>query len=158
MDEVDMRLLELLQHNSNLSSAQLAEKVGLSVSATGERVRRLSATGAITANRAILAPEKVGVELCAFMFVDLAPSADEAAFLDKLHSWPEIQEAHHITGPHSWLLKVRVRNTAALQALLSTSLKTLDGVLSTETIVVLETAKETTAVQLARPSSAGGRD
>ena len=95
-------------------------------------------------NRAVIDPARVGITVCAFIFVDLEPRADEALFAAALRSFTEVQEAHHITGPHSWLVKVRVRDTAALQRFLATQLKPVQGVLRTETLIALDTAKEST--------------
>jgi Lrp/AsnC family leucine-responsive transcriptional regulator len=148
MDDTDLQLLRLLQADNRRSAAELGAEVGLSVSAAGERVRRLHATGVILANRAVADPARAGLGLLAFVFVDLAPRADEAGFAAALHDLPEVQEAHHVTGPHSWLLKVRVRDTAALQRLMSAALKPLPGVLRTETVIALDTAKETTELAL----------
>lgn len=152
MDPVDLHLLRLLQADNRRSAAELGAEVGLSVSAAGERVRRLNTASLVTANRAILDPRRAGLGLLAFLFVDLEPRADEAAFADAVRTLPEVQEAHHVTGAHSWLLKIRVRDTAALQHVLACHLKPLPGVLRTETIVALDTAKETT--ELALPETA----
>ena len=83
-----------------------------------------------------------------FIFVDLAPQADETGFAAALAAMPEVQEAHHVTGPHSWLLKLRVRDTASLQRAIATRLKPLPGVLRTETLIALDTAKETAELDL----------
>jgi Lrp/AsnC family leucine-responsive transcriptional regulator len=52
------------------------------------------------------------------------------------------------TGPHSWLLKIRVRDTAELQQFMANHFKPLPGVLRTETAIALDTAKETTELAL----------
>jgi Lrp/AsnC family leucine-responsive transcriptional regulator len=148
MDPIDLALLRLLQADNRRAAAELGEAVGLSVSAAGERVRRLNATGVIRANRALPDPARLGFDICAFIFVDLAPQADEAGFAAALAAMPEVQEAHHVTGPHSWLLKLRVRDTASLQRAIATRLKPLPGVLRTETLIALDTAKETAELDL----------
>lgn len=148
MDDVDQHILRLLQADNRRSAAELGAEVGLSVSAASDRIRRLNGAGAIAANRAVLDPRRAGLGLLAFTFVDLEPRADESAFAKALRALPEVQEAHHVTGPHSWLLKVRVRNTTALQHFMANHLKPLPGVLRTETIVALDTAKETTELAL----------
>jgi Lrp/AsnC family leucine-responsive transcriptional regulator len=148
MDPLDLKILGALQADNRRSAAELGEAVGLSVSAASDRVRRLNASGAVVANRAVLDPRKLGLNLCAFVFIDLEPRADEAAFAAALAPMAEVQEAHHVTGPHSWLLKIRTRDTDALQALLTTRIKTLPGVLRSETFVALAAAKETTELAL----------
>jgi Lrp/AsnC family leucine-responsive transcriptional regulator len=152
MDTYDLHILRLVQSDNRRSAADLSQEVGLSVSAVSDRVRRLNAASVIRANHAVIDPLKVGLSLCGFIFVDLEPRADEAPFAAALRALPEVQEAHHITGPHSWLLKVRVRDAAALQQLLTTQIKTLAGVLRSETMIALDSAKETS--ELALPGSA----
>lgn len=154
MDDIDLAILRLLQADNRRSAAEIGQAVGLSVSAASDRVRRLHAGRTITGGRALLAPSAFALDLLAFVFVDLAARADEAGFIAALQAMPEVQEAHHVTGPHSWLVKVRVRNAAALQALIADRIKALPAVLRTETLIALDTAKETTA--LALPDSAAG--
>jgi Lrp/AsnC family leucine-responsive transcriptional regulator len=148
MDDTDLAILGLLQADNRRSAAEVGQVVGLSVSAASDRIRRLHANGTIRGGRAVLEPERLGLDLCAFIFVDLEPRADEAAFAAALRDMPEVQEAHHVTGPHSWLLKVRLRNTAALQVLIAERLKGLPQVMRSETLIVLHTGKETTELPL----------
>jgi Lrp/AsnC family leucine-responsive transcriptional regulator len=149
MDAHDLQILQLIQSDNRRSAAEIGQEVGLSVSAVSDRLRRLNASGVIMANRAVVNPASVGVALCAFIFVDLEPRADERLFADSLRTFAQVQEAHHITGPHSWLLKVRVQDTASLQRFMSEQLKPIPGVLRTETMIGLAAAKETTELAFA---------
>lgn len=149
MDTFDLQILRLVQTDNRRSAADLGQEIGLSVSAVSDRLRRLNAAGVIRANHAVVDPLRAGLTLCAFMFVDLEPRADEAAFAAALQALPEVLEAHHVTGPHSWLVKVRVRDSAALQQLIASQIKRLPSVLRIETIIALDTAKETLELPLA---------
>ncbi len=120
----------------------------MSVSAASDRIRRMNGAGVVLANRAVLSPRLAGLNLCAFIFVDLEPRADEHVFAEALRRLLEVREAHHVTGPHSWLLEVRARDASALQHLLANHLKPLPGVLRTETIIALDIVKETTGLAL----------
>lgn len=155
MDTQDLHILQLIQSDNRRSAAEIGQEIGLSVSAVSDRLRRLNTSGAIVANRAVIDPARVGLSVCAFVFVDLEPRADEALFAAALRGYAEVQEAHHITGPHSWLVKVRVRDTAALQRFLTQCLKVAPGVLRTETIIALDTAKETSELAFAAPPEEG---
>jgi Lrp/AsnC family leucine-responsive transcriptional regulator len=148
VDLSDLSILQILQRDNRRSAADVGREVGLSVSAVSDRIRRLNTAGTILANRAVVDPSRAHLLLCAFLFIDLAAHTDESALARALREFPEVQEAHHITGPHSWLLKVRVRDSRALQSLLTHRLKPLPGVMRTETIIVLDTAKETTELAL----------
>jgi Lrp/AsnC family leucine-responsive transcriptional regulator len=156
MDAHDLQILQLIQSDNRRSAAEIGQEVGLSVSAVSDRLRRLNASGTIVANRAVVNPDSVGVALCAFIFVDLEPRADEQLFVDSLRTFAQVQEAHHITGPHSWLLKVRVQDTASLQRFMSEQLKPIPGVLRTETMIGLAAAKETTELAFAIAPPAAG--
>lgn len=144
MDKIDSEILRLLQRDNRITAAELGAAVGLSTSAANDRLRRLNASGVIAANRAILAPAALGRTLLAFLFVDLEPRSDEAGFAAAMAAAPDVLEAHHITGPHNWLIKLRVADTAALQRFLTHRLKPLPGVIRTETLIALDTAKDST--------------
>ncbi|MDJ0893908.1 MAG: Lrp/AsnC family transcriptional regulator [Alphaproteobacteria bacterium] len=145
MDEIDRHISDLVQRNGRASSAEIAGAVGVSVSTANERVRRLAASGVIRAWRGVLDPDRVGAGLCSFMLVDVSYEGEEAVKA-ALSACPEVQEMHHVSGAHSYLLKVRLTDTHALQAFLQDKVKPLNGVERTETILVLETIKETTEV------------
>ncbi|MEH6630682.1 MAG: Lrp/AsnC family transcriptional regulator [Halopseudomonas aestusnigri] len=144
MDNTDRKILAQLQSDNRTSMATLAEQTGLSVSAVNDRVRKLQTNGTIQDNRAVLNPEIIGLNLLAFLFIDLHQGVDEENFVEAVTQLPEVQELHHVTGQHNYLAKVRVANTQGLQQFLKQRLKRQPGVAHTETIVVLESEKETT--------------
>ncbi|MDX1400386.1 MAG: Lrp/AsnC family transcriptional regulator [Kiloniellales bacterium] len=149
MDDIDRKIAELIQGDGQLSSAEVGKAVGVSTSTANERIRKLTATGVVKAWRAILDPNRVGARLCALIFVDIDYGGEEA-FRRAVAQMPEVQEAHHVTGAHSYLLKVRVADTEALQAFLENKIKPLGGITRTESLVVLRTLKETSQVLLIR--------
>ena len=153
MDEIDRKIACLLQTDNRLSNADIGAAVGLSVSAANERVRRLNSSGVIRANHAVLDPERVDLPLCAFVFIDLAPHPDEAGFRAAIAARPEVQEVHQVAGPHCYLVKIRVSGTRALQGLLTDHIKSQPDVLRTETVMVLETIKESSQLALMGPST-----
>ena len=148
MDETDRQLLTLLQKDGRRASADLAKEIGLSVSATNERVRKLIDSGAVAAIEAIVDPKSVGFAVTAFIFVDLDYSYKEEDFVAAISSFKEVQEVHHVTGTHSYLLKVRERTNDDLNAFMASAVKPLPGVRSTETLIALKTIKETSALPL----------
>lgn len=142
MDEIDRKIADAVQADGKLSSAELAERVGVSVSTANERLRRLASTGAITAWRAALDPVAMDAGLCAFLLIDMEYEGEEEA-KRALAALPEVQELHHVSGAHSYLAKVRVADTRAMQRFLQEQVKPLHAVKRTETMIALETAKET---------------
>ena len=145
MDEIDRKICGIIQHDGQTSGAQIAAAVGVSVSTAHERVKRLAADKVITAWRAVLDPGRVGAGICAFMWVDLSYDGEEEA-RDKLAECAEVQEMHHVSGAHSYLLKLRVADMAAVEQFVRRHVKTLKAVLRTETIFALATVKETTEI------------
>ncbi len=148
MDDIDRKICGIVQRNGRASSAEIAEAVGVSVSTANERVRRLAATGVISAWRGVLDPQRVGAGLCGFVLIDMA-YIGEAEAAAALRARPEVLELHHISGPHSYLAKVRVSDTAAMQRFLQDVVKPLKAVQRTETIFTLDTLKETTELLIA---------
>jgi Lrp/AsnC family transcriptional regulator, leucine-responsive regulatory protein len=146
LDETDHRLLTLLQKDDRLSLADLGKQVGLSASTVNERVRRLGARGVIEGFHAHVAPEALGLDLLAFVFVGWSDPGVEAQFLARVAASPAVLECHHVTGTWNYLMKVRLPNTRELERFLGDVVKPVQGVQRTETIIVLSSTKETTTL------------
>jgi len=143
MDDIDRKICKIIQQDGRKSSAEIAQAVGVSVSTANERVRRLTSSGVVRAWRGVLDPVHAGAGLCGFILLDVAYEGEVEA-IDVLTQCREIQELHHISGGHSYLAKIRVADTASLQIFLQNVVKPLATVQRTETIIVLDTVKETT--------------
>ncbi len=148
MDHIDLKLLGHLQRNAKLSYAELGRRVGLVVSTVNERLKKLQARGIIRAYVAVVNPKALGLDICAFVQVLIAEPDLESVFVEQMDELPEVQECHCITGAFSYLLKVRVRDTAHLETFLRAKIKSLAGVARTETMIALSTSKETLALSV----------
>ncbi len=148
MDDADRNLLQLVQEDGKMVYADLGERVGLSVSAVNERLRKLQGAGLIRGYAALLDARALGLDVCAFVQVSIDRPKDEADFLRLIAVLPEVQECHHITGEFSYLLKVRVRTTADLETLIKSKIKAVSGIARTHTLIALSTAKETPCLNL----------
>ena len=142
-DATDLRLIDLLQQDARTPQAALAARVGLAASSVNERIRKLVEQGLITGYHARLSPEAMGYDLLAFVYVGWAKPETEPAFLARIAAEPTVLEAHHVTGAWNYMLKVRVKNTRMLEAILSKVIKAVDGIERTETVIVLSSVKET---------------
>lgn len=140
VEEIDRAIVAALAADGRLSYTDLAERVGLSVSAVHQRVRRLEQRGVIRGYAAVVDPEAVGLPMTAFISVKpFDPSApDDIA--DRLAGVPEIEACHSVAGDENYILKVRVATPHELEELLA-RVRTLAGV-STRTTVVLSTPYE----------------
>jgi Lrp/AsnC family leucine-responsive transcriptional regulator len=145
LDEIDRRILALLEEDCKLPLAKVGEKVGLSPPSVVERVRKLEADGFITGYHAHLDARRLGLDITAFIGVAVSHPQGIAIFEQQLPHLPEVLECHHVTGGHTLLLKVKARNTQALEGLIR-KLRSIEGVERTETSVALSTKVERTAV------------
>lgn len=141
-DHLDRMIAECVMQDASLTSAQLGEKVGLSSSAANERLRRLKQNGYVKKITALVSAEFMDMTLCAFIFVTLDKAEDHKGFLEAVGGNKSILECHHVTGEHSYLLKVRCSNTKALEGLISDFLKGQCNVAKTLTQIVLSSHKD----------------
>ena len=148
LDDTDRRLLMLLQEDDRLSLAKLSKEIGAPASTINDRIRRLVRQGLISGFHARISPEALGLNLLAFTFVAWSDPRVEAAFLDKIKASPAVLECHHITGTWNYLLKVRVGTTRDLERFLAETIKAVEGIERTETIIALSSAKETWDVHI----------
>ncbi len=144
INEIDIKILNIVQQDARISNAEIARQVGLAPSAVLERVRKLEERGVIRGYAAEIDAAQVGFGLTAFVFVRTNECCSETdKFLAEI---PEVLEVHDVAGDDSYLLKVRAKNTEELARLLRERLKNVPNVASTKTTVVLQTIKETTAL------------
>src|SRR5262245_19680356 len=107
LDEIDRRILRLLQQNARLPHAELAQKIGLSVSPTWRRVRALEDSGVITGYQARIDPGAVGLPVNVFVHVTLERQVETAleAFESAIRRRPEVMECYLMTGDADYLLR-----------------------------------------------------
>lgn len=142
LDPTDLQILGFLATDGRITFTDLAQRVGLTGPTVAERVRRLESQGVIREFVARLDPPALGLGLTAFISVSLAASAPTPEFLAAVDRVPEIVECHHTAGQDDYLLKVHVAGTGGLEQLITHALKTIPGVTSTRTTVVLSTPVE----------------
>jgi len=136
VDDIDRRLLALLQQDATQSYAVLGKAVGLSAGAAHERVRKLREHGVIRATTVDVDPAALGLGVLSYVMVDSSAWMGDSA--EAFAALPEIQEAHVIAGNASVLVKVRTATTEQLQDVLR-RLYAIEGVSGTQATVVLET-------------------
>lgn len=144
LDRYDRKLLDLLQRDSGLSRAEMAEKVGLSDSQVARRRASLEEAGLIRRYRADLDARAVGLGVAAFVHVRLHghSTGNAARFAELVRTTAGIIEAHAVTGDFDYLLKVRERDLAALQQFINTVLLAHSAVDRVRSEIVLETLCE----------------
>lgn len=143
MDETDLQILDLMQHNARISNTDLAKKLNMAPSAMLERVKKLEQRKVITQYDTVIDAASVQQKLLAFIFIKskegFSCSSETARLLSAVK---EIQEVHHIAGEDCFLVKVRTADSASLMEFMRSSLQKIPNILSTKTTIVLETVKE----------------
>ena len=115
LDEVDRKILSLLQTDASLSLDQIADRVGASKTPVWNRIRKLREAGVIRRQVALLNPDALGLEACFFVLIRTSEHDRDwaARFLRALRERPEVVEAHRLAGDIDYILKVQVRNARA---------------------------------------------
>ncbi len=114
LDKTGWHILEELQQNGRISFAELGRRVGLTLPAVAERVRKMEDAGIITGFRADVDPAKIGLSIAAFIRISVA--ADVSARVAKaVRDMPEVLECHRGTGADSFTLKVAVESVQHLE-------------------------------------------
>ena len=140
LEPIDQAIARELSTDGRCSFTDLAERVGLSVSAVHQRVRRLEQRGVIRGYTAQLNAEVIGLPLTAFISItpfDASAPDDVPLRLEQIGA---IEACHSVAGDENYILKVRVASPAALEDLLQ-EIRTVAGV-STRTTIVLSTPYE----------------
>ncbi len=135
LDNRDRTLLTLLAADATLSYAELGKRLSLSAPAVHERVKRLKRDGLIKGTVVKLDGAKIGRPLLAFVHVDTNNWTITQQVLG-LAELTEVEEIHTITGKSAMLLKVRVRDTQALEQLLA-RIHLIEGITNTTSDIAL---------------------
>ena len=146
-DDIDLKILEILQKEGRTRRTELADRVKLSLPAASERLRKLEETGLVLGYHAVLDPKKFGKDITAFVVVTVDSSRHFNAFVENARTTEEIMECHAITGEGTHLLKIRTDNTASLEKLLG-RVQSWQAVVKTTTSLVLSTGKETSNIKI----------
>jgi DNA-binding Lrp family transcriptional regulator len=130
LDPVDLKILQVLSTDSNVTAAQLGERIGLSPSAAHRRVKLLEEAGLIAGYRARLSREARGNPTIVFVSVTLKDQSQEtlSRFEEAIRRNPEIAEAHLMSGESDYLLKVPVRAGDSFERVHRDALAVMPGV------------------------------
>jgi len=149
INEIDIKILNIIQKDARISNAEIARQVGLAPSAVLERIKKLEERGVIRGYATELNAAELDYGLTAFVFVRTSFCGSIGGVLAAI---PEVLEVHDIAGDDCYLLKVRAKNTDELGKFFREKLKNLPEIVSTKTTIVLQTIKETTALPIEQSS------
>src|SRR5262249_54463240 len=95
LDDIDRKLLALLQTDDRLALAELSKKIGVAASTLNDRIKRLVRNGVITGFHARVSSDAIGLDLLAFMLIGWSDPKVEPVFLDRIRKSPAVLECHH---------------------------------------------------------------
>lgn len=147
MDDMDRKILRLLQDDSSISVSDIARQVGLSASPCWKRINRMQVDGLIKRQVAVLDADKLGYGLTVFVSIKTGEhSADWLeTFAETVQSMPEVLEFHRMAGEVDYLLKVVVPDMKSFD-LFYKALVELTALSEVTSRFSMETIKETTAL------------
>lgn len=148
IDETNLKILHILQQKARIPNVEVARQVDMAPSAVLERIRKLEREGIIDGYEVRLNPLRCGRSLVAFVWVSGKEVAGEAALGVRLSAIPDVLEVHYLAGNDAFLVKLRVKDAAALGRVVRDRIQSLVGVSATRTQVALETFKESVQVPL----------
>ena len=148
IDDIDLRILDMLQRNGKLSQAKIAGAVGLTTPSVNERIKKMERHGMIKGFVALLDHEKMGLPITAYIDVALEHPRFEKSFLDDLERLLAVQECHYLAGDYAYRLKVKAANPGALADFLQQRLLAIRGVQRARTCLSLSSKKESTLLPL----------
>jgi DNA-binding Lrp family transcriptional regulator len=153
LDEIDLKILAILQADGRITNVQLSQQIGLSPAPTLERVRKLEQNGYIKSYHAQLDPEKLGLNVMIFIEVSLNLHKDSSieSFMEEIAKIPEVVECYQITGGADFMMKIYAENINNYQRIIVDKLAKLADVGKLQSKVVLNSVKDTTQLPIPAP-------
>ena len=150
LDEIDKKILMLLQENSRITNKELSEQLGLSTTPIFERVKKLEKSGMITKYVALLDRKLAGKDLLALIAISLKQHSRPLinSFMEQINSLPEVLEFFHTTGKSDFIIKVAIADMDEYQDFILNKLSAIDEVANLETSFVMSEIKSSTTLIL----------
>ncbi len=146
LDDIDRRILTLLQQDAKLTNKEIADKVGKTSTPVYERIKRLEQQGYIRQYAAILDRRKIGKAMIAFTAVQLKQHEYEMlqSFEKEVVTLDEVMECYHMTGADDYLLKIAVSDMDAYQEFIVHKLAKLPNIATVRSSFVMTEIKYNT--------------
>jgi DNA-binding Lrp family transcriptional regulator len=150
LDKLDKQILKLLQKDCSLNTKQIADKVGLTITPTYERIKRMEKTGVIENYVALLNKEKIGKSLMIFCNVSLQLHSKPLLkrFEQTVVKFDEVMECYHTAGTFDYLLKVVATDMNNYQDFITNKLAALENISHVQSSFVMTEVKYKTEIRL----------
>ena len=142
IDQTDQKILSFLVKNARMPFLEIARECGVSGAAIHQRVKRLEANGVITGSRLLVKPQALGLNVCAFISVNLSEDNKYPDVVAALKHIPEIVECHFVTGKAALFLKVYCFDNEHLMSILLNTIQRIPYIQSTDTMISLDQSFE----------------
>lgn len=150
LDQIDRRILDLLQTQAGINASTIGEKIGLSQSACWRRMQRLRDEGIIKDQPAKLDREKVGLNTMVFAHVKLTSHgrSNLSDFADAVQTFPEVLDCYVVLGNVDFLLRIVTEDIKAYERFFFEKLSQLPGIQEVNSSIVLSDIKHTTVLPI----------
>ncbi len=138
LDEIDLKILDIITQNARIPFKDVATEVGISRAAVHQRVNRMIDLEVITGSGYHINPNKVDFKTCSYIGIFLEKGGLFSEVVEKLKMIPEIVECHYTTGQYAIFVKVYAKDNEHLKNILSSQVQKIQGISSTETFISLE--------------------
>ncbi|MEM7334231.1 MAG: Lrp/AsnC family transcriptional regulator [Chloroflexota bacterium] len=148
LDDLDRKILDIMQGNGRISNAQLAERISLSPAATHKRLKRLEQEGYIEGYYAKINRRKLGYRMLCYIHISIKThSRDELnKFREMLKEMPEVLACSFVTGEFDYVVKVAIRDEADLESFILNKITPVPGVSQVSTRLVVAEIKNGTTL------------
>lgn len=152
-DKTDRKILDVLQKDARLNTKEIAHRIGLSVTPTYERLKKIEKSGVIKSYVTLLHGDKIGKGLMAYCNVSL--QLHSQTFIKKFEAaiarMEEVMECYHVAGNYDYLLKVVIDDMRSYQHFLTNKLAAIENIGQVHSAFVLTEVKHTTVFALTTP-------
>src|SRR6478609_304785 len=138
VDNVDLRILEILRDDAKKPFTEVAKKVHVSQGTVHVRMNKMEEAGIVEKTTVKINYAKLGFDITAFIGIYLEKSALYDKVVARLKEIPEITSIHYTTGNYSMFVKIHCRDTNHLKEVLHDKMQQVDGIERTETMISLE--------------------
>ena len=137
VDEIDLKIITILQKNAQLPYTEVAKKVYVSPGTVHVRMKKLMNLGVVRGSSLLVDYEQLGYDMKAFLGIYLEKSSAYEKVLKELENITEIISIDYTTGNYSMFAKIRCKDTGHLREVLHEKIQKIDGISRTETIISL---------------------
>ncbi|MEQ8472204.1 MAG: Lrp/AsnC family transcriptional regulator [Marinoscillum sp.] len=152
MDQIDLKILKLLQENGTLTHKEIAIKMNLTITPIYERIKRLEREGVIKKYVALVDQEKLNMSLVAFTNISLKEHSK--AYIEKFETEitkiDAVVECFHIAGQFDYLLKIIIKDMKAYQSVVINQLASMENIANVNSSFVMTEVKRSTSIPISQ--------